>query len=476
MEEANNAKNMAMDGLQKINQNTAKLREHFVKFIKANSIIVFIVIGILFLSIISYRLTPKPRILLVNRIINNHIENQFNLKSVYQLYGESSYQIQTDGYIKADSLFKKKDINNNSKDKKKDINNKYLYFTLCDFYIASSAKTYLLMNKYYDYCSLDSIRNILYTGARFIELDIFRKGLNEYENYPVVTNGIEKGEWKLCLNDLCLKSCLEIIKNIGLDTNKTKANNNPLILYLNFNINSELDSESIIKANKNQEFYKYTDKNADYIFYNKVAKIIESVFSSDNSNSNNNHLLGQKYNIHNEDINSTNHSPIQLENIYNFKNKLIIMSNISGSCSNLAQYINLVCPKEPKLNGHLYSLRSYNYKEFKGIYDINKVRSDNQNLLTHIYDGSDKNSLENYMPGPGFREGSQLISMYYQKDDSNMEAYLNTNWSVNAVYTNNDSKQKETIVNHSFKYGGLILKPEYLRLSYKELIKNTKIK
>ena len=197
MEEANNAKNMAMDGLKKINQNTAKLREHFVKFIKANSIIVFIVIGILFLSIISYRLTPKPRILLVNRIINNHIENQFNLKSVYKLY-DNSYMIPTDKkHIKPENLFKKKDINNNSNDKK----NNYLYFTLCDFYIASSAKTYLLMNKYYDYCSLDSIQNILYTGARFIELDIFRKGLNEYENYPVVTNGIEKGEWKLCLND-----------------------------------------------------------------------------------------------------------------------------------------------------------------------------------------------------------------------------------------------------------------------------------
>ena len=67
--------------------------------------------------------------------------------------------------------------------------------------------------------------------------------------------------------------------------------------------------------------------------------------------------------------------------------------------------------------------------------------------------------------------------MYYQKDDSNMEAYLNTNWSVNAVYTSENNTQTRTsISNHSFNNGGLILKPEYLRLSYKELIKNTKIK
>lgn len=477
-DKVNKATSTALMGVAKINENTKQLREHFIKFIKANSIIVFIVIGILFLSIISYRLTPKPRIYLVNRIISNHIKNHINISSLKKLYGE--YMLDGEpgekGLINIDKLYKPNDIN---KLNKKNITNyaqkkQQLYFTLCDFYIASSAKTYLLMNKYYDYCSYDSIKQTIYTGARFIELDIFRKGLNDNENYPVVTNGTEKGQWKLCLNDLCLQTCLENIRDTALNPELSENYNNPFILYLNFNINSKLDSEKIIKANKENQFYKYTDIHGDYIFYNKVAKIINTVFNDTSSKSGKPYLIEAKYNIHNESEHQDKHSPIQLENIYNFLNKIIIMSNISGGCSDLGQYINFVCPKDITLNDHLYSLRSYNNKEFESIYDIETVKKNNKNLITHVYDDSPNNSLKNYMPGKSFKEGCQLITMYYQKDDINMVDYLNKTWSVNAVYDQKEKKNDPAKINsHSFNNGGFILKPEYLRISLSELLENT---
>ena len=66
-----------------INQNTKKYRDMFMKFIKENKIIVFIVILILFISAVSYRFAPKPREWIVKRTISKHIQKQTNIKSIY---------------------------------------------------------------------------------------------------------------------------------------------------------------------------------------------------------------------------------------------------------------------------------------------------------------------------------------------------------------------------------------------------------
>ena len=74
-------------------------------------------------------------------------------------------------------------------------------FRLCDFYIASSYKTYLPYCQYWDYSSTDAIKCALEAGARYVELDIFPNTFC-LDSPPVVCNGEEVGlyNWttKIC--------------------------------------------------------------------------------------------------------------------------------------------------------------------------------------------------------------------------------------------------------------------------------------
>ena len=52
-------------------------------------------------------------------------------------------------------------------------------FKLCDFYVASSYKSYLPCTNYYDYASIDAIKKCIVYGARYIDLDVMNKNFNE---------------------------------------------------------------------------------------------------------------------------------------------------------------------------------------------------------------------------------------------------------------------------------------------------------
>jgi hypothetical protein len=429
-----NVKNVVTANIDKINQNTKVYRQKFIKFIKKNQIIVFILIVIIFLSLVSYRFAPKPRELIVEYNINKHIKNQGNIKSIYSYLGAGT--LGKAGYI--DPAFWNSELTPADKAK-----SKKLWFTLSDFHIASSAKTYLLLSKYYDYCSYDSIKYTLDANARFIELDIFRKGLNDDENIPVVTNGIEVGEWKMCINTLCLEKCLQKITKMAFNTNNSEANNNPLILYLNIHINAKLQfpKDNVI-----------TEKYGDFRFYNKIAKMLR-----DNINST--YLLDTQYSWYNQL--KKNVSKIHLENIWKFKKKIIIMSNVSATCSNLSEYINIICPQNFKHNDHIDNISSFTNRELEGIYDVKSLRKKNKNRLTHVYEHSKKNGLSNYVSGTAIQEGCQLVSMYYQVNDINLQSYLKTPWG---------SIQKKP---YSFNECSFILKNADLRNTHEETYQYT---
>ena len=437
-----NVKNVVTANIDKINQNTKVYRQKFIKFIKGNQIIVFILIVILFLSLVSYRFAPKPRELIVRYNINKHINT---LPSIYTYLKNDNKNIissitNKEGYID-DKFWKDDPLDAGDK-----THNKQLWFTLSDFHIASSAKTYLLLSKYYDYCSYESIKHTLDANARFIELDIFRKGLNDNENIPVVTNGIEVGEWKMCINTLCLKNCLQIIKTMAFNTNNSQANENPLILYLNIHINAELQPP---KGEENKTKY-FKDKYGDFRFYNNIATIIESVDLPH---------LDTNYSWYNQ-INQP--TKLHLENIWNFKNKLIIMSNVSANCSNLSEYINLICPQKFKHNDNMDNISSYTNGELEGLYDVKSLRKKNKNHLTHVYEHSKKNRLSNYLSGTAIKDGCQLVSMYYQVNDNNLRSYFTTKWG----YIN---KTKS----YSFNECSFLLKRPELRNTHEETYKYT---
>ena len=54
-------------------------------------------------------------------------------------------------------------------------------FKLCDFYVASSYKSYLPCTNYYDYASCESIKQVIKAGARYIDLDIYNKDFEMIE-------------------------------------------------------------------------------------------------------------------------------------------------------------------------------------------------------------------------------------------------------------------------------------------------------
>lgn len=425
-----NVKNAVSSNINMINQNTKKYREMFIKLIKENKIIVFIIILILFFSLVSYRFAPKPREWIVKRTISKHMAAQVNIKSVYS-YLQKWVSLK-DGHIKHEFW----DDSDAAKPQKK------LHFTLSDFHIASSAKTYLLLSKYYDYCSYDSIMYTIDAGARFIELDIFRQGLNEDQNIPVVTNGIEVGEWKMCINTLCLDQCMKIIHDMAFNTNNSPAHNNPFILYLNIHINAELTFD---------DEHRMGEKYGDYRFYNKIADILYKNLSK--------HVLGAEYSWYNQKQQNKN---IHLENIFNFKNRLIIMSNVSANCSNLAEFINIVCPQNFKHNDYIDNMNSFTNSELEGIYDVKGLRLKNKNSLTHVYEHSDKNGLKNYVSGNAIKDGCQLVSMYYQVNDNNFYNYMNNKWG--------QLKGQ----GYSFNECSFLLKRKSLRNSHDQINKLTK--
>jgi len=367
--------------------------------------------------------------------------------------------INSNNYIKYNRLFSVKDINAIIEVDKEKLN--HLWFTLSDFYIASSSKSYLLINKYYDYCSYDSIKYILQAGARFIELDIFRKGLNEHENEPVVTNGESFGEWKKCINDLCLRKCLETILENGFKDGK---DSDPLILYLNININSEVKWEGEGNSGTWVEHY------GDWLFYNKIANIVYDTFKLKLLDTERSwqHDIG---NIENEK--KTN--PIHLEDIFEFCDKIIIMSNVTGSCSNLSELINIVAPRNIKNNKNSLNIDTFTNKDIVGAYDVDSLKIGNKNKLSYVYEESDTNKLTNYSSGQAFDTGCQIISMYYQANDNNLYNYMNSAWTNIPLYNQTPIEKSENItsINTTFNNCSFILKPVHLRNSLKDLVNNT---
>ena len=434
-----NVKNMMVDNIKLAHEKTKIMQEKFMKFINQHKVIVFILIVVLFLTLVSYRFTPKPREYIVMRNLVNHQTGQ-ELQSIYTLLTEEPSLLTN---IKGIIPHEKSPLFFATPTTKIPIPRHFL--TLSDFYIASSSKTYLLMNKYYDYCSYDAIQYTLDAGARFIEFDIFRKGLNDDENIPVVTNGIELGEWKMCINTLCLKKCLDFVKNQGMNPNTNPANENPLILYLNIHIGA-----SIVVGDT-----KITgETNGDYRFYNKIADMIQKVFHPKD-------FLNADMNWFNQQQFDSQRPPVHQTNIFELKNKIIIMSNVCAYCSNLAEYINIICPSSFKNNGRYDGqMSSYTNGELEGLYDVKSLRDNNRTKLSHVYEHSKKNSLSNYVSGTAFSRGCQLISMYYQLGDNNIYSYLNTKWGQLGE-EKNSTNPLHTL---TFKKCSLLLKTRGLRI------------
>ena len=105
-------------------------------------------------------------------------------------------------------------------------------YKLCDFHIAASYKSYLPCTNYIDYSSIDSIREILRCGCRYIDIDVMNSTFGNTAK-PVVCNGNPIGNWHYT-TALEFKAVIRFIMTFAFN-GQVSNKDDPLILNINFN-------------------------------------------------------------------------------------------------------------------------------------------------------------------------------------------------------------------------------------------------
>jgi len=112
----------------------------------------------------------------------------------------------------------------------KEIKNDYYDYKLADYYISSSFNSPLIGNQKRDYLSLEFFKEVIDSGARYLEFQINPSSTNDFPE-PIVGTGDINNNWGNSMNFLKLDDVLKTIRQSAFN-NKM---NYPLIIYLDFN-------------------------------------------------------------------------------------------------------------------------------------------------------------------------------------------------------------------------------------------------
>ena len=278
-------------------------------------------------------------------------------------------------FNKYNNIFNIKNINKY----KNIINNNY---RLCDFYIASSYKSYLPCNNFYDFSSTLAIEKVLMYGARYIDLDIYNKNFNQC-TIPVVCNGKEIGNWHWTTTILFENVCDTISKTAFSDN--IRNNTDPLFINLNLYINLNIQT-------------------AD-----EIARILIKYFDH--------RLLPREYSYYGSNPNPNLFINIATTPIKKLLNKIIIICNNGFQHSKLEELVNI----SNKINGNY---RTLTYSEIKESYDINELTNYNKKNLTNVTIDNIYRKKQNFHYFTPLYTGSQFICMDYFCHDEYMKSYL----------------------------------------------------
>ena len=112
----------------------------------------------------------------------------------------------------------------------REIKNKEFDYKLVDYYMSSSFNSPLIGNQKRDYLSLDFFKEVIDTGARYLEFQINPSSTNDFPE-PIVGTGEVNNNWGDSMNFLTLDDVLKTIRKSAFNSNM----NYPLIIYLDFN-------------------------------------------------------------------------------------------------------------------------------------------------------------------------------------------------------------------------------------------------
>lgn len=254
---------------------------------------------------------------------------------------------------------------------------------LCDFYVSSAYKPYMVDNQLFGYCSLEVMKAVLFAGVRCIYVDVFNSSMTSDAD-PVISNGYMEGEWKLAFNSISFRDMCKLIKRIVFSSGYVNNYNDPFILCLN------------LKTNGN------------YKCLNKVKKILFETFG--------NKLLDNTYTYSSRFV--------MTEPIKNLMGKLIVFSSGGYENSDLEELINYSWDKSglKKITYESLDLESTNTSVVK--LDNAELKNFNMNGITLVTPNENTIYTYNYNPNYAWDSGCQFVFKNFQKIDLNMNTYI----------------------------------------------------
>jgi hypothetical protein len=295
------------------------------------------------------------------------------------------------------NTYKKSTIPNLREFTYNDCINKYNDRYLADFYIASSAMSFLVGNQKYDYVSIEMIKNCLLMGARYLELQILNSSF-DINSPPIVTTGYNKGQWQTSLNNINLELVLDTIANYAFNP-ELKTHQFPLFIYIKLQVN-----------------YPQTLSN--------IAKLLKKYFPSKSE---------KKMDAGNRVISDIDPAKTKICSLFN---QVIIWSDevqTEGYNSDekelLKEYIGVI-NKFPPVRMHYSKISSYQGDNTAKTLPEKRESSDllterNKVALTIVYPHTENDSQTlNYDPDDGWSYGCQFVAINYQLDDQYRNAYL----------------------------------------------------
>lgn len=259
---------------------------------------------------------------------------------------------------------------------------------LCDLRVASSYNSTHIGYQMYDYTSEDMLLALLRCGVRYVEFNIFN---SEYGSgaIPMVSMGYKEGEWKLCLTDIPLERCINIIAKNAFtiqDGSYGVPNpDDPLFIGLNLNTNSNL---------------KCLDLIADILMDYLGKYFIDPRFSYQNT----------------RDIGDIK--------MIDLMGKIAIFSSDGYQGSKLEEVVNYCWDNfnnDPKHKMQRIYSGDLNDPDF----NPNTLINYNKTGITIIVPHKEGDFwTTNYDPSLAFDYGCQFVAMNYQQIDINMDKYI----------------------------------------------------
>lgn len=251
-------------------------------------------------------------------------------------------------------------------------------YRLCDFYVASSYKSYLPCTNYYDYASIKSIEKVLIYGARYIDLDVYNDNFNP-DTKPVVCAGTETGNWHWT-NSIPFQSVCHKIATTAFSS-AVKNASDPLFININFK----------------------TWGNKQTI--NKCADIIKKHFNT---------KLLSKYYSYQGRYTSSNLATIPIKELIN---KVIIISSGDITYTAMDELTNL---KQDNNS----NFRDLTHNKVKETYDAKELREYNKKNLTRVTPDFHNRFKENYNFFTAYALGCQFMCMNYTEPTNYMKMYI----------------------------------------------------